>query len=121
VTARTPVRKTRIGGPRRGSEPDAKYLKWIRKQPCVVCSAWDIKPVRYVLIRIEAAHVGLRGMSQMAPDRQTIPLCLTHHTLGPHSHHRIGKLFWEHWGLNRFELIAEFNARYEKEKGNHGI
>lgn len=118
MTTRTPVRKRRIGGPRRGSgEEDPKYLKWIRLQSCVVCSAWDLKPVRYVSRRVEAAHVGPKGMSQLCPDRETLPLCVWHHTEGPQSHHGpLGRNFWTHWELNRFELIADFNRRYEKEQ-----
>jgi hypothetical protein len=117
VTTRTPVRKVRLGPPRRGSEPDEAYKKWIRKFPCILSERFEHRTVRYVLSRIEAAHVGQRGLGQLCPDRECLPLCVWHHTEGPHSHHVLGKKFWAHWRLNRFALIAEFNARYEQATG----
>jgi len=115
MTSRVPIQRVRRGPPRRGSEPDEKYKAWIRKLPCVVCERARITSYRWVFLRIEAAHVGERGMSQMAPDRQTLPLCVFHHTAGPQSHHRLGKRFWAFWGFSRFELIENLNARYEQE------
>jgi hypothetical protein len=66
---RMPILKRRLGPPRRGSEPNDQYLRWLRKQACAVCGT-----LRWV----EAAHVGLRG-------------------------------------LDRYELIAWFNERYDQE------
>jgi hypothetical protein len=65
--------------------------------------------------RTEAAHVGVRGLGQKSSDRSAIPLCAEHHRLGRDSHHRLGKRFWEHHGLDRDALIAELNRRYEEE------
>lgn len=122
MRARTPVRQVRFGPPRRGSEPDEAYKKWLRTQRCIVCSAWDIKPDRYALSRVEAAHVGPRGLGQLCPDRQALPLCIWHHTGGLESHHGpLGRNFWTFWKLDRFELIADFIRRYElftKGEGN---
>jgi hypothetical protein len=117
MTARTPVRKIRLGGPRRGTEPDEAYLRWIRTQSCVVCSLCAVRVARYAA-HMEAAHVGERGLGQKCPDRQAIPLCAYHHRIGPHSNHVLGRKFWLHWQLDRFELIAKFNRKYEEEKAS---
>lgn len=59
MIARCPVRRTRIGPPRRGRIRDEMYLAWIRKQPCICCGK-----------RAEAAH-GQRVKSGIpnAPDQ----------------------------------------------------
>lgn len=98
---RTPVRKRRLGPPRRG----------------VVCELLSIRRSQFSFLKIESAHVGQRGISQTCPDREAIPLCIMHHTEGPHSHHRLGKGFWAYWKLDRFGLIERFNAQYEVETG----
>lgn len=77
---------------------------------CTRCAARSPWP------KVEAAHVGLRGLGIRCPDRQAIPLCMWHHTMGPESHHVLGRKFWDRWELDRWELIAEFNERYEKER-----
>ena len=117
MTSRTPTQKRRLGPPRRGSEPDDPYLKWIREQACAVCELLSIRRSQFSFLKIEAAHVGERGMGQKCPDRQAIPLCIEHHTQGKHSYHRNARGFWAHWKLDRFELIEGFNARYEEETG----
>src|ERR1700761_2541628 len=104
--SRCPVRKVRVGNPRRGLVIDEKYKAWIRKQACVCCGTR-----RYV----EAAHVGMRGMGQKCSDYETLPLCSAHHVQGPEAHHVLQKRFWSHWKLDRLKLIAGFNRRYKTE------
>ena len=105
---RLPVRKMRIGPPRRGLVIDEAYLAFIRKLPCIVCGA-----VRYV----EAAHVGARGLGQKCSDREALPMCPAHHRTGPDAYHVLGgKSFWKVWGLDRFRLIEEHNRQYEELK-----
>ena len=64
---------------------------------------------------IDAAHVGVRGLSQKAPDREAIPLCRFHHTEGPYALHRLGKKFWIAYDLDPQELIKQLNQKYEEE------
>ena len=110
---RTPLLKRRIGPPRRGPVLDDGYLRWLRKLPCVVCGT-----LRWV----KAAHVGERGLGQLCSDRQAIPLCELHHRTGALSHHVLQRNFWSYWGLDRYELIAWFNERYETEvKGENDV
>lgn len=92
---------------------DPAYLKWIREQPCAVPGCAVASPTIYAR---EAAHVGMRGMSQKCADREAIPLCAWHHRLGPQSHHRAGKRFWSLHSIDREELIAYYNNRFEEEK-----
>lgn len=105
--ARCPVRKVRIGPPRKGLVLDPQYLAFIRKQPCICCGTR-----KYV----EAAHVGVRGLGARCSDREVLPLCSAHHVQGPEAQHVLGKSFWNHWGLDRSALISTFNEQYEQEK-----
>lgn len=99
---RTPIRKRR-SKPRRGRERDPKYLAWIASLPCFLCGIWPV----------EVAHLGDRGLSQKCHDRETGPLCHNDHQAGKYALHRLGKRFWEHHGIDKAELIAEYNRRYD--------
>lgn len=82
---------------------DSAYLEWLHTLGCVCCGSK----------RVEAAHVGDRGMSQKCPDKQAIPLCSAHHRTGPQAHHVLGKGFFEHWKIDRDSLILDLNRQYE--------
>ena len=82
---------------------DQDYLAWIHTLACVCCGSK----------RVEAAHVGDRGLSQKCPDRQTIPLCVAHHRIGPTASHVLGKKFFGYWKIDRDALIDRLNQQYE--------
>jgi len=109
----------RSGPPRRGRMRDAKYLAYIRSLTCSVCLsiAREMQVVipfsHRLLLRSEAAHVGERGLGQKCSDRETVPLCATHHRTGKDSHHVLGKKFWAHHGLNRDAIVKELNRLYD--------
>jgi hypothetical protein len=100
--------------PRHDLKKHPGYLAWIRTLPCAVCWMWRIRPGRDS--KVEAAHVGIRGLARKCSDLETIPLCIWHHRTGPHSHHHLGKGFWVFWKINRTEVIAQYQQKYEKEK-----
>lgn len=101
---RLPIRKIRIGPPRKGPTQDEAYLAWIRKLPCICCGT-----LRFV----EAAHVGRRGLGQKCDDRESLPLCAKHHRTGPDAAHVLQRKFWDHHNLDRHFLVAEYNRQYE--------
>lgn len=70
------------------------HLAFIRSLPCCVSGRiWGV----------EAAHVGIRGMSQKASDFDTIPLNRTFHQ----EQHRIGlKRFCKTYDLNLTEMLG---------------
>ena len=105
MTGRYPVRKIRIGPPRRGLVIDEAYLAWIRKLPCICCGT---------IFRVEAAHVGRRGLGQKCSDREALPICEKHHRTGPQAIHVLGRNWWKVWGLSRHQLVLEYNRRYEE-------
>ena len=92
---------------RKGRDYDPEYLTFIRSLPCLICRRTN---------RIEAAHVGARGLGQKCDDRETIPLCAFHHREGEHAHHRIGKKFWIHWNLDRYGIIAMYQRAYDEQE-----
>lgn len=103
--------------PRPDPRRDPAYLRWIRKLPCVVCAAWALKISGYYGWT-EAAHVGERGLGQKCADTEALPLCVWHHRMGPKSVHVLGRKFWEFWKLDRYQLIAKHNQRFQKQ-GTH--
>ena len=94
---------------------DPQYLAWIRMNSCAVCWQWKLRPARDR--NIEAAHVGKRGLGQKCSDRETIPLCIWHHRTGPHSHHALGKRFWNFWKLDRIETIRKYQEKWRRHAG----
>lgn len=109
---RSPIRKKRKGGPRRGRVVDQDYLDWIHTQKCVIFhTAWG---------EVEAHHV--RSFGSMKDDTRTIPLCPRHHRLTASVAGVIcveqGKLRFEEWyGVNLEALILEHQKRYTEETG----
>lgn len=91
---------------------DKKYLEWVRTLRCHCCVADWLQQVK----RTEAAHVGLRGLSQKCSDRETIPLCARHHREGNLSAHTLQREFWKYWKLDRDTLVAGLNQKYEEQK-----
>jgi len=61
------------------------------------------------------AHVGsIRGMRQKCSDYESLPLCPRHHDHGqPESHHTLQKKFFEHHGLDKEQLIRDFQEAWE--------
>ncbi len=94
------VRKSKYARRRR----HRAYLAWIRSLPCLLCGGGPA----------EAAHLGTRAFGQKCSDRETGPLCAWDHRVGPHSHHALGRRFWEHHGLDRDTLIRTLNERYDE-------
>ena len=93
---------------------DPEYLAYIRSLPCCVCVKLDAICVRGCsqTSLTESAHVGPRGLSQKCPDKEALPLCAEHHREGQFSQHSMGKMFWAHFGLNREQLLAMYQAHY---------
>ncbi len=114
---RKPINKRRPGPPRRGRIENPEYLAFVRQHGCVVCHLGMLvrdedEPCVQASLT-EAAHVGLRGLSQRCSDTETLPLCATeHHREGPESAHVLSKHFWRVHGLNRDALIAQMQALY---------
>ncbi len=92
------IRKSKYTWRRR----DRAYMAWIRSLPCLICGR----------SRSEAAHLGVRAFAQKCSDRETGPLCAWDHRLGPESHHALGRMFWQHHGIDRARLIRELNESY---------
>ncbi len=100
--------------PRRGPLKDKAYLAWIRESLCIICFPTLWRNYRDgQLPKCEAAHVGERGLGQRCSDRETLPLCASHHRTGKDSHHVLGKGFWEYHSLNRDAIISELQRLYE--------
>src|ERR1041385_6644521 len=90
-------------------ERNPVYLRWIRRQPCVICGCtWGV----------EAAHTGPRGLSQRASDYSAVPLCRRCHQTGPHSYHKHARQFFLLHGIEIDSLIHELRKTFE-ERSHH--
>lgn len=124
-----------IQAPRRKNrKADKEYLAFIHTLPCICCmilsigqSTWPLRKESFrrwyasvqsfacrQCSRSEAAHLGDRGLGQKAHDRTAAPFCDWHHRNGPESLHRLGKKFWQHWGLERDDVIQALNGMFEQ-------
>lgn len=73
---------------------DADYLRFIRRQPCLIDH-----------VAAEAHHVDVGGIGTKCSDYRTVPLCRIHHECV----HRIGRETFE----NRFSVdLAAEQIRY---------
>ncbi len=90
---------------RRAKTPRApQYLRWLRRQRCVVCGLGK---------QVEAAHTGMGGMGLKASDWDAIPLCRECHRTGKKSYHRLGpRRFFRLHALSVVELRARLWARF---------
>lgn len=92
---------------------DFLFMSWVRAQPCIVCERQHSPH----LTRTYAHHAGQRAFARKADDRTCIPLCWKHHDrLSPVSIHTLGVRFWSVYELDRNQVIAEINERYEQER-----
>jgi len=98
---KTPMRRKRMK-PRRGRVRDPEYMAKVRRLPCIVRTALKdfadhltrfvfqpnahgpalIRGLRFATPcrgRIQADHMGVRGLGQKSSDRETAPMCEGHH------------------------------------------
>lgn len=81
---------------------DAKYLKAIRKLPCLRCQQTPS----------QAAHVRIgsnAGTGLKPDDRRTVPLCHKHHM---EQHSRGEKTFWATMDFNKEVIMAALVEAY---------
>ena len=106
--ARTPVKRKRSGGPRKGRVVDEKYLAWIAARPCMISGR-----------RSTVHHVRFCGSPKN--DRRTLPLAPEYHQIqpGPHtSIEALGKAKFEaRYGVDIESAIAKYNEQYQRETG----
>lgn len=95
--------------PRRNQAEDPAYRAWIITLPCVVCQRYGYRQTT----RTEGHHHGPRGLSQKAPDRRLLPICIVHHQSGSTAIHVLGRRFAEYHGIDLEAEIARLNARYD--------
>jgi hypothetical protein len=122
-----PITRTSVKKRARRSKPgdDPAYKAFIRLLPCVVCHLnWPLSELAGLIVehavesgitRSECAHVGIRGLGQLCPDRETLPLCgVVHHREGPQSHHVLGKGFQAAHGINAGQLFVRLQVLYSQ-------
>lgn len=141
MRAPTPLRPLR-GSKKKKREPsglrDPKYRAWIRTLPCLGCNArlfvellgkpsdaFGFREQMYFVLFYptgraveplsECAHSGPHGISQKAPDKDALPLCVTCHREGKYALDRIGPKAFEHLHqINIAEIRAALRAEYER-------
>ena len=90
---------------------DSAYLRFIRRFPCVSCGSSR---------RVEAAHIGPRGLGERTDDCSALPICFTCHQDGKDALHKIGpERFQIVHGIEFSSLQAMFNRFYFLKTGTY--
>ena len=98
---------------RRFSKPlkDSQYLTFVRRFPCVSCGSSR---------RVEAAHIGPRGLKQRTSDFTALPICFTCHQDGAGALHKVGpEAFQRLQALDFAALQGMFNHFYFLRMGKY--
>ena len=87
--------------PQRREVPD--YLKWIRKQPCIVPKCYR---------KAQASHIVFDGQGKIGSkvqDSQAVPMCFIHHA----TYHMQGRdIFEQTFGLNLYQIVIDLLTDY---------
>ena len=90
---------------------DSAFLSFVRKFPCCCC---------YSTRRVEAAHIGPRGLKQKTSSFTTLPLCFQCHQDGANALHKIGpENFQAVHGLDFAALQQMFNHFFFLKTGRY--
>ena len=93
-----------LGAQRRPRAEREDYLAFVRRLPCVVCGRPD---------HVQAAHVRYpsykhgktdTGVGRKPDDRWAVPLCESHHLLGPDAQHGYGEREW--WESKKIDPLV---------------
>lgn len=115
-----PMKRSRIAArPKKPSSyrrrpRDLEYMAWVRRQPCIVRSL-PPDPARLTPCsgRVEADHLGQRGLGQKADDRTCAPMCSQHHrerTDHSGAFRDLTQLEQRAWRVRALELVASWRA-----------
>lgn len=103
-------------------ELDPEYKGWIAKLPCPACFALGRynRQVQVAHLRAGSLEHGKRhtGKAEKPHDRWTLPLCMPHHQGDKRAarvtqHAMSEEAFWEHFGINPFELCLALNEAFK--------
>ena len=81
-------------GQRRPRTEQGDFLAFVRSCPCLICNTTH--NIQAAHIRFPSAMHGkpLTGVGTKPDDRHCVPLCESHHLMGPEAQHRSGELEW---------------------------
>src|ERR1039458_8407410 len=105
---RSPIKRR---APKRKKGENKDYIAWLHTLRCLI----DAPECEW--FRLEAAHVGIRGLGQKCPDSEAVLLCEWHHRTGPEAAHVLGKNFWSHHGIDRDAVLAQHHVAYTADTG----
>lgn len=117
---RGPKLEARRAKPKHGRQRDEAFLSWLHDGlPCIACIRFGATGAKIEAAhqKIQAADKGLhRKMGVRADDWQCVPLCVTHHRLGPLCCDPAQGKFWAIVGLaasDVADLCAELHAAFK--------
>jgi len=92
--------------PKQGREKDNAHLAFIRRLPCLACTAEghsDAAHVRYADLGRGKSHT---GMGMKPDDKWTVPLCRVCHSL---QHRQNERAFWDGVGIDPLEMAENLD------------
>jgi hypothetical protein len=108
---RSPVRKRRPGGPRRGPWRSVKYRRWIAEHLCRVGVGGVPGNRLGIGICSQAAHTSNNGTSSKGADSSCIPLCPEHHR----EYDAGRKAFEKKYGVDLKAIAAQYFQQWLSE------
>ena len=115
-----PKLQTARAKPKHGRERDLGFLSWLHDGvPCIACLRFGATgtPIEAAHQKIQAAEKGLHRKYGVRPDDwQCVPLCASHHRLGPLCCDPAQAKFWAIVGLEPAavaDFCAEIFAAYQ--------
>ena len=97
-------------GQRRPRERDAKHMACIACLPCVICKARGVH-VAHVRMADPERGKPFTGKAEKPSDKWTLPLCPSHHLLGPDAQHAMNeRIWWLEHGIDPIALCEQLYA-----------
>lgn len=109
---RTPVRRRRLGKPRRGPLRCKKYRDWCELELCSVGLLRGSESCSKFIWQCDPAHTKNNGMSSKGPDSSCVPLCRKHHL----EYDAGRKKFEKKYSVDMKTIAAQYWARYLEEE-----
>lgn len=113
VKQRTPVRRRRLGKPRRGPLRCKKYREFLSSQICCLYGPGrGVENFECVRLVTDPAHTINNGTSSKGPDSSCVPLCRTHHL----EYDSGREAFEKKYSVDMKAIAAQYYARYLEEQ-----
>ena len=104
-----------LGAQRRPRAEREGYLAFVRRLPCLICRVTNMTKIHAAHVRYHSFKHGKTetGVGRKPDDRWAVPLCESHHLLGPDAQHDSGEReWWESKKIDPLVIAALLYSHY---------